>query len=116
MIRKGDIYWARVLDEQGNLREIVHPQLVIQDTIINGSRIESIVVCGISTNMKKAHEPGNILLDSQEANLPKRSIIVVSEISHALKKDFGTFIGSLSEERMNQVFSGMKFIQSFEKR
>ena len=86
MIKKGDIYWVPVLDEQGNERDITHPQIVIQDTIINNSRINSIFVCGVSTNMKKANEPGNILLEPGEGNLPKQSVVVVSEISIALKE------------------------------
>ena len=115
MIKQGDIYWVPVIDNYGNKSSIIHPQVVLQDTAINNSRISTIVVCGISTNMKKAHEPGNILLHPGESNLPKQSIIVVSEISIAQKVDFTKYIGTISEERMTQLFSGMKFIQSFQK-
>ena len=115
MLQKGEIYWVPVLDENNQTREIIHPQVIIQDTHINNSRIPTVVVCGISTNMKKANEPGNILLDPGEGGLPKRSIVVVSEISLALKESFGTCIGTLSPERVAQIFVGMKFVQSFQK-
>ena len=53
IINRGDIYWVPVLDDTGEIRKIIHPQVVIQDSIINQSRIDTIVVCGLSTNMKK---------------------------------------------------------------
>lgn len=114
VIKKGEIYWVPVYDENGKRREIVHPQVVIQDTILNQSRIETIAVCGLSTNMKLVSEPGNILLDKGEANLEKQSMVVVSQISTAKKEDIGNYIGTLSEARVNQIFAGMKFIQSYQ--
>ena len=111
-IKKGNIYWVSVFDENGQIRSIIHPQVVIQDTVINNSRIETIVVCGLTTNMKKAYEPGNILLDNGEGNLIKRSIVVVSHISVVQKKYFNEYIGNLNKDRLNQIFHGMKLIQS----
>lgn len=113
-IKRGSIYWVPVQDDTGKKREIIHPHVVIQDTIINQSRIDTIAVCGISTNMKLIKEPGNILLEKGEANLEKQSIIVVSQISTAKKDNLGEYIGTLSEERVNQLFAGMKFIHSYQ--
>ncbi len=113
-IFRGDIFWAPTMDEHGNMRGIIHPQLVIQDTIINNSRIESIVMCEISTNMKKAYEVGNILLDAGEGNLDKRSIIIPSHISLVNKKDLGDFIGKLSPSRIDEVFSSLKLLDAFQ--
>lgn len=113
-IERGEIYWIPLFDELGNKRAITHPHVVIQDSVINQSKIDTVVVCGISSNMKLVNEPGNILLEIDEANLEKRSIIVVSQISVAKKEDIGAFIGVLSEDRMNQIFSGLKFANSFQ--
>ncbi len=111
-INKGDIFWIPVFDENGINRDIIHPHVVISDSVINNSRIDSVIVCGLTTNMKKAYEHGNILLDAGEGNLPKRSIIAVSQISIVNKKVIGDFIGSLSEHRLNKLFHGMELIQS----
>jgi mRNA interferase MazF len=67
-IYKGDVYWIK-LNENIDEKNIPHPHIVIQDTIINQSRIDTIVVCGITTNMRKINWPGNILLEIGEANL-----------------------------------------------
>jgi mRNA interferase MazF len=112
-INRGDIFWIPLFDDYGVQNPIVHPNVVIQDTVINQSRIDVIVVCGISTNMKRAFEPGNILLDPGEGDLPKQSIVVVSQISVVKKLHIGEYIGLLSERRIEQIFAGMRYVQSF---
>ncbi len=104
-IRQGGIYWARIAEADDD--EIVHPQVVIQDDAINGSRIGSVVVCALSTNMRKAYAPGNVLLDEGEAGLPKRSVVVVSQVSCIEKGQLGEHIGSLGPERVEEILRGM---------
>ncbi len=116
IIEMGDVFWIPLFNEDGVQNPIVHPHVVIQDTVINQSRIETLVVCSISTNMKRASEHGNILLELGEGNLPKHSIIVVSQISMVKKSQLGEYIGSLEKRRMEQIFAGMKYVQSFTER
>ncbi|MBI9102446.1 MAG: type II toxin-antitoxin system PemK/MazF family toxin [Spirochaetales bacterium] len=88
---------------------------VIQDTIINQSRIDSIVICGITTNMKKISWPGIVELKIDEGNLLKKSLVDVSQVLVVKKMNLGEFIGKLSNDRVKQIFSAMKLIQSLEK-
>ena len=88
-----------------------HPHVVIQDDVINHSRIKTVVVCALSTNLTRANTPGNVLLDMGEANLPKQSIVIVSQVTSVDKTQLGDYIGSLSHQRIHQIFAGMRFIQ-----
>ncbi len=112
-INQGEIYWVPLTDLQGASSDIVHPHVVIQDDIINRSRIETVVVCGLTTNLKRASYPGNVVLDVGEANLPKQSVVVVSQISTVAKAQLGEYIGTLSRQRIDEIFAGMKFQQTF---
>lgn len=89
-----------------------HPHLVIQDDVFNRSRIHTVIVCALTTNLKRAHEPGNVLLDEGEGNLPKRSVLVVSQVSSVEKAQLGQYIGTLSERRVEQVIDGLRFQQA----
>lgn len=111
-INQGDIFWIKP-NEPGEteLGYYPHPYVVIQDSVINQSRIETVVVCALTSNMKLANEPGNVLLDVGEANLPKHSAVVVSKVSSVKKSQLGEYIGSLSEQRIKQIFAGMRFLQ-----
>ena len=63
--------------------------------------------------MKRAKLPGNVLLEDGEANLPRQSVVVVSQVSTVDKSRLGAYIGSLTQERVHQILEGMQFTQVF---
>ena len=105
VVNPGDIYWVALKPGPP------HPQVVIQENVINRSRINTVVVCALTTNLKRAKAPGNVLLEAGEANLPRQSIVVVSQVSSINKAQLGEYIGSLSEQRLQQIAKGMQFLQ-----
>jgi mRNA interferase MazF len=111
IINQGDIYWVSLDVSSGAEQSITHPHVVIQDNVLNRSRIDTLVVCALTTNAKRAKSPGNVLLEVGEANLPKQSIVVVSQVSTVDKAQLGEYIGSLTQERINQIFDGLRFLQ-----
>ena len=113
-LHQGDIYWIKLYDE--NDQEIIHPNVIIQDDLINNSKINTTVVCGISTNMKKAYGIGNVVLEEGEANLKKKSIVVVAQVSAVNKDQIGEYIGTLRSGRVEEIFQGMKQQQNLNRR
>lgn len=111
IINQGDLYWVALEEPDGSEPGYAHPHVVIQDDVLNHSRIDTVVVCALTTNMKRAKAPGNILLEAGEANLPKQSVVVVSQVSTKDKTQLGEYIGSLSGQRINQILAGMRFLQ-----
>lgn len=112
IVNQGDIYW--VLPKNPNRADVdyAHPHVVIQDNILNNSRIHTVVVCALTTNLKRAKAPGNVLLEEGEANLPKQSVVVISQVATVDKTQLGEFIGSLNEQRIHQILAGMQFLQN----
>jgi mRNA interferase MazF len=107
-INQGDVYWLENADEPG----IPHPHVVVQDDLFNHSRIHTVVVCALTSNLKRAALPGNVLLEAGEANLPRPSVVEVSKVSSVDKVHLGEYIGSLGEQRVNQILAGMRFLQA----
>lgn len=105
-IKQGELYWLQV-QEPG----YPHPHVVIQDDAINGSRINTVVVCALTSNLKRATEPGNLLLEVGEANLTRQSVVVVSQVDMVDKTELGEYIGALSQQRIEQILAGMRFQQ-----
>jgi mRNA interferase MazF len=85
---------------------------VVQDDVFNDSRITTVVVCALTSNLRRANEPGNVLLDPGEANLPEQSVVVVSQIDSVDKTRLGERIGSLSGARVDQILAGLRFQQA----
>jgi len=111
MVNQGDIYWVSLEEPSGPERAYPHPHVVIQDNVINRSRINTVVVCALTTNMKRAKAPGNVLLEPGEGNLARQSVVVVSQVSTIDKAQVGEYIGSLTQPRLDQILAGMQFVQ-----
>ena len=109
VVNQGNIHWMR-RDEAGG-SAIIHPYVVVQENVLNHSRIQTVVVCALTSNLKRAKAPGNVLLEAGEANLPNQSVVEVSKISTVDKAQLGEPSGSLSEERIKQILAGMQFLQ-----
>lgn len=113
MINRGDIYWiAPSAESDTSLGNHPHPYVVVQDDLFNHSRIETVIVCALSTNTRRANAYGNVLLEVGEANLPRQSVVVVSKISTVKKAQLGSYVGTLSAERVNQILAGIRLLQS----
>jgi mRNA interferase MazF len=111
-INRGDVFWIGPDDTRGPDAHYSHPHVVVQDDVFNHSRISTVVVCALTTNLHRATEPGNVLLEAGEGDLPERSVVVVSQISSVDKARLGQRIGSLSDERVEQVLAGLRFQQA----
>jgi mRNA interferase MazF len=111
IIHRGDIFWIAPDDSRGPVPSYSHPHVVVQDDVFNQSRVTTVIVCALTSNLNKASEPGNVLLDPGEGALPEQSVVVVSQISAVEKTRLGHRIGSLSEGRVEQILDGLRFQQ-----
>lgn len=107
MIRQGDIYWIDLGSPGGSGPGYRHPHLVVQNNLFNQSRINAVVVCALTSNLKRARAPGNVLLRAGEANLPKASVVNISQLFTVDKARLRQRIGSLSPERLRAALDGI---------
>jgi mRNA interferase MazF len=110
-IDRGDLFWL-LPDARDGLVQHPHPHVVVQDDVFNHSRITTVVVCALTTNLSRASEPGNVLLDAGEGGLPRQSVVVVSQIVSVEKSRLGPRIGALSAARVEQILAGLRFQQA----
>lgn len=111
-IHRGDVFWLGPDDSRGPIPSYSHPHVVVQEDIFNHSRITTVVVCALTSNLHRASEPGNVLLEVGEGDLPRQSVVVVSQISSVDKSRLGERIGSLSDARVEQILAGLRFQQA----
>ena len=107
IINQGDVYWLMNEEEAS----IPHPYVVVQEDVFNHSRVKTVVVCALTSNMKRASMAGNVALEVGEANLPKPSVVEVSKISSVDKTELSEYIGTLNEARIQQILAGLRFVQ-----
>lgn len=110
VISQGEVYWVDLGDPSGSGPGYLHPHVVIQNNIFNRSRINTVIVCALTSNLQRAQAPGNVLLERGEANLPKQSVVNVSQLFTVDKEDLVERIGSLSHRRMRQILDGLSLL------
>ncbi len=110
MVRQGDIYWIDFGEPQGSEPGYRHPHLVIQNNLFNQSRINTSVVCALTSNLRLGSAPGNVTLRKGEANVPKKSVVNISQIYTVNKSDLTEKIGTLSKKRFEEVLQGLNLL------
>jgi mRNA interferase MazF len=110
VINQGDIFWIELGEPGGSEPGYSHPHVVIQNNMFNQSGLNTLVVCVLTSNLKRAAVPGNVLLEPGEGDLPKQSVVVVSQIFTIDKRQLGEYIGTLSKRRVRQILDALKLL------
>ena len=110
MIRQGEVFWLDLGEPVGCAPGSRHPHVVVQNDLFNASAIGTTIVCVLTSNLRRAASPGNVLLEPGEANLPRASVVNVSQLYTVDKADLVEGIGSLSTRRLAQVLAGIRLL------
>ena len=110
VIRKGSIYWVDFSPGKGSEPMGRRPGLVVQNDLLNDSKLNTVIVVAIISTLKFGEHSGNIILQKGEANLPKRSVVNLTQIKTVDKHSLKEKIGSLTQKRLADVYEGMKLI------
>jgi mRNA interferase MazF len=110
VINQGDIFWIELEERLGSRPSYRRPHVVVQSNIFNQSKINTVVVCALTSNIKLAKMPGNVLLTHSEANLSKDSVVNISQLVTVARHDLQEKIGSLSRKRVLQIIDGLKLL------
>lgn len=110
VIRQGDIFWIDLGASGGPEPGYRHPHVVIQNNLFNRSRINTVVVCALTSNIKRAGAPGNVAIRKGEANLSKKSVVNISQIFTVDKTDLSDKIGTLSKDRVLRILQGIRLL------
>ncbi|WP_035238397.1 type II toxin-antitoxin system PemK/MazF family toxin [Desulfobacter vibrioformis] len=110
MVKQGEIYWIDFGEPQGSEPGYRHPHLVVQNNLFNQSRINTVVVCALTSNLRIGNAPGNVTLRKGEANIPKKSVVNISQIYTVNKTDLIEKIGTLSKKRFEEVLQGLSLL------
>jgi mRNA interferase MazF len=112
MPRQGDIYWVRFGRATDSGPAGKRPAVVIQNDLLNRSKIRTTVVVLLTSNLKLGAVPGNVSLNKGAANLPKPSVVVVSQLATVDKGRLLEKIGTLRSEMKEEIVRGCRDVIS----
>jgi mRNA interferase MazF len=110
VVRQGGVYWADLGEPRGAGPGHKRPCVVLQNNAFNRSALRTVMVSLLTTNLRRATDPGNVLLDEGEGGLPQRSVVNISQVLTLDKGLLEDHIGTLSHARVRQILQGLRLI------
>lgn len=110
MIRRGEIWWASLPEPAGSEPGYRRPVLVIQTNDFNEGGIRTVSVLAITSNLRLAGAPGNVLCRTRDTGLARESVINVSQTATVNKARLTKRIGMLPSTLMQEVEAGLRLV------
>jgi mRNA interferase MazF len=107
-MQRGDIWWAELPDPVGAGPGYRRPVVLIQADAFTQSRIATVIVLVLTSNLRLAVAPGNVLVRASESGLPKDSVVNVSQIITLDKLLLDEYVGQLKPQTLVQVEDGVR--------
>lgn len=110
VIRRGDIWWASLPDPLGSEPGGRRPVIIVQADGFNESLIQTVLAVILTTNLRLASAPGNVLLRSHQTGLPKDSVANISQVATVDRRFLAECVGRLSASLLERVDEGLRLV------
>jgi mRNA interferase MazF len=110
VIEHGDVWWADLEEPAGSEPGYRRPVVVVQDNALNRSRIATVVCVPLTSNLKWADAPGNVLLPRDETGLPKDSVANVSLVVALDKEQLTERVRKVPRRRLQLILAGIDIV------
>jgi len=110
VIAQGEVWWADIGEPIGSMPGFRRPVVVVQGDGMNRSRIGTVVCVPLTSNLKWANAPGNVLLRTRLTGLSKDSVANVSQIVTLDKNQLTDRTGKLPKRRLDAILSGIDVV------
>lgn len=108
MIQRGDLWWADFGEPRGSAPARRRPVVVVQAQSYNESRLRTVLVVSLTTNLHRASSPGNVYLPASSTGLPRDSVANVTQLGNIDRRHLDGPIGSLPVWLMDEVDRGLR--------
>lgn len=109
-MKRGEVWWTELPEPTASEPGDRRPVLILQSNHFNRSRINTVVVVAITSNMKLAAAPGNVSLSKRSANLGRESVVNASQIVTLDKSLLRERAGKLQDPKLREVEEGVRLV------
>lgn len=110
VIAQGEVWWADFGRPEGSAPGFHRPVIVVQSDSLNRSRIATVVCVPLTSNLRWADAPGNVVLDDSATSLPKLSVANVSQVTTLDRSQLTERVGVLPGHKLDLVLYGIDIV------
>ena len=109
-MKRGELWWAKLPNPVGSGPGYKRPVLIVQANPFNASRIATVIVATVTSNLALAEAPGNVRIAKADSGLPQPSVVNVSQLITLDRAVLSSRVKALSGTVMDRVDSGLKLV------
>lgn len=109
-MKRGEVWWADLPEPDGSGPGLRRPVLVVQSNPFNESRIATVIVAVVTSNLALAEAPGNVRLSRSESGLPKPSVVNVSQLLTIDRGLLSERVRALPGAALQKVNEGLRLV------
>lgn len=110
MTAQGEVWWADLAEPSGSEPGFRRPVVVVQGDAFNRSHIATVVCVVLTSNLRWAEAPGNVLLSVRDTGLPKDSVANVSQLVTLDREALTERVGTLPAKKLELVLLGIDIV------
>lgn len=108
MIERGEVWWADLGEPRGSAPARRRPVVIVQAGAYNASRLRTVVVAAMTTNVRLASMPGNVLVPAERSGLAQDSVVNVSQMATLDREELLGRVGTLDPWLIDAVDDGLR--------
>lgn len=109
-MKRGEIWWASLPTPYRSGPGSRRPVVIVQSNPFNSSRIGTIVVAAITSNIALGEAPGNVTISAGKGGLRKKSVVNVSQLLTISKELLTERVGKLSNVSLHRLDDGLRLV------
>jgi mRNA interferase MazF len=111
-MERGEIWWAELPDPTASESGFRRPVVIVQSGAFNRSRIRTIIAIVLTSNLRLAEAPGNVLIVASDSGLPKDSVANVSQVITVDRTFLTERCGRLPGHLIRSIDDGLRLVLS----
>lgn len=108
MIERGDLRWADLGEPRGSAPAYRRPVVVVQAAPYNRSRLRTVIAAVLTTNLRLAAMPGNVLVPAGLTGLTSDSVVNVTQLVTLDRDDVEERVGTVPAWLMEEIDRGLR--------
>ena len=110
-LKKGEVWWVDLDVPSGSGPGYRRPVVIVQSDDFNKSKIQTVIVAVITSNLDLAKAPGNIKMGAtKNIGLKRESVVNVSQVITLDKSCLTVKTGRLNVHQRRELNEGLKLV------
>ena len=107
-MNRGEVWWADLAEPRGSAPGSHRPVVIVQDDLLTRSRLATVMIAPLTTNLRRAAAVGNVLLKARDSGLREDSVLLVCQIMTIDKELLTECVGRVARRAIEQVDEGLR--------